>query len=281
VKTQQRFIVDLIDTWLMGSSLLLPVKEANGKEKDCPDITLYLSALKQRPKFENNKNKKGFWFPSLEKKYKKGVFLLRTRYGSYIKTCIRKRWARGKIYRDDFCLFSFLSVWLGICILLIFRVKLHAASVLNEKGLSIFLGANGVGKSFISSLLHLTGGARVMSDDETFILSTFKGIKAFFLKSVLGDYFISTPRWLFFVERDKSKRTKVLPITKKDALKRIVFHSEFPKSEEMHQNQKRLQILQKLVDKCRCYVLINGKDLKGDPDKMKELLSLTWKEVRK
>jgi hypothetical protein len=72
-------------------------------------------------------------------------------------------------------------------------------------------------------------------------------------------------RYIFFVQKDLSRATKISSITKKEAFNKIIFASGFPQNEDKRMKQHRIDTLWKLVNQCECFLLINGKGLKENP----------------
>lgn len=207
-------------------------------------------------------------------------FLFSTPSGSFIKGNLARGYGVGRILEQDVCKYSLLYASLKYCFLYNLSVRIHAALV-GIRGSSFLLaGHGGVGKSTLCGLLKGMKEFKVLGDDECFAISNYKNPHVFSLspESLFKDAFVGsrTCSSIFFVQLDKKQESKVYPLSKKDAFKRIIFHSEFPKYEDDKQIERRIENLKRLISQCKCFLLINGKDLKENPEELKALLYSTF-----
>ena len=82
--------------------------------------------------------------------------------------------------------------------------------------------------------------------------------------------------YIFFIERTKDKEG-LLKINKKEALQRIVFHSDvcFKKNDIVA--EYRLKVLYKLVEQSNNFIFYNKYDLYKKPNSIKKIFSRIFK----
>lgn len=279
IKGQDSLISEIVNKWVRATPQLFPPSrlESNGIKKE-PDIILYLDILHKKPKNFSAKKKLTIFFDSV--KYtssfssRKKIFILYTKKGSFIKTDIKKKRAVGRIAKGEPLVFILLQTWLTQCIISHYCVNLHAGCITDDReGTSaLFIGKNGTGKSTICSLLSRTKNFRTIHDDNISVHPLFKKISTICDNRNASNIFITYPNHLFFINKEKSLETRITSIRKKEAFKKIVFASEFPDNENEIMRKHRLDTLFRLVKQCRCYSLINGRELKENPDDFVKLL---------
>ncbi|MBU0547920.1 MAG: hypothetical protein KKH57_04085 [Candidatus Omnitrophica bacterium] len=203
-------------------------------------------------------------------------FLFSTPRGSFIKGNFVKGFGEGGIVESDNYKYALLCAFLKYCYLYNFSVRIHAASVGKGNKGFLFVGNSGVGKSTLSGMLKDTQNFTPIGKDEGFVISTPDNSYIFsFAPQNLGKESLAPFQpcsSIFFVELHKKQKSRLYPISKKEAFKRIVFLSEFPDHENDAQKERRIENLMRLISQSKCFSLINGIDLRGNPNKLKSLL---------
>ena len=199
----------------------------------------------------------------------KPTFLFSTPIGSWFKIDYLKRYARGSMIKDD-NLEEYLMLKINSFIFLLMRIfRIHSVCIKRKMTSSLFIGKKGVGKTTLAGLLLKEDRkSKIIEDDSTFVLPIADSIYALSLKQN-GYYPISH---LFFIERKAEKLSEIYPISHKEAFKRIVFHSDVILNKDDNQVEYRLKILEKLTSRCRCFVFVNGKDLRNNSIRLKRLI---------
>jgi len=270
IKSKEKFISNIIEHWKEQSqTLFLPsfkIKFNNNESRS--DATLSLSRLYKKPRNHKIKKSSHVYFHSIKYKFsrKRGSltnFMLYSEEGSFINTDVKKMAAVGKIAEQERMSFSIFSAWLTLCVLFYCRVNIHAGCIISKSGLRIlFIGKSGAGKSTICNLLKRRGGFEIFDDDNINI--ALKAKKILIWNSPPGAY-LHYPNYIFFLNKEKNSESRISPISRKEAFKRLLFASEFPKRENNINTEGRLDILNQLVKQSRCYSLINGRELKENP----------------
>lgn len=289
IKARDKFISRFIDKWRSKAQYLLPSPskiELNNKKTE-PDIMIYLKSIYKRCTDFKIRDRKDIYREGI-KKYissdnKTGSinFTLYTKAGSFIKTNMDiKRGFGGIVRRDPFTL-ALLHSWINLCFLYHYRVKLHAGGVVDNNGAAIiFIGKSGSGKSTICNLLNRSIDFKIIHGDLINISSLFGKISIPVPKHHFPNIPAIEPSCLFFINKDVDLKSKATPIGKKEALKRVIFATEFPINENIKMSENRLDVLNRLVNKCRCFLLVNGKELKENPEFFSRLLFSVTKNYR-
>jgi len=283
IKAHKRSLQEIIDQWkahlrsLLFSQIQLESDNANTE----PDVTLFLNNLPKKYINSKIKNSHPLFFDAIQciptsNSQDKRNFILYTKGGSFIKTDLKKKIAVGKIIKNEQFIYILLHLWLNRCIIGHYLINLHAACLINKKGLSLlFIGKNGAGKSTICDLLDENDDFKTIHDDCIIANTAFEKINIIdYNYNASYDHISSEicPSHIFFIHKNKALKTRITAISKKEAFKRIIFASAFPKNENGFLRQHRLDSLGNLVKQCRCHLLINGKGLKKDPVGFKRLL---------
>ena len=296
IKTGRKFIAKVLDTLgiIISPYVYGDISAKNSRQIKSYPITLYLDTLSKSSQifFLRRTNR--------EMKIKKGVRVIpyknktpyhlannsRTKFfvynssGSFIKTNLQQSYAQGRIARDDNYCVPLIICWIRFYLFLNSAVRLHAAFITHRRKKESFLlpGNSSVGKTALSNMLKKTGKFNIITDDECFLFSLDRKTCVLNSSNLSNSFNINTvhnlrpeyPSSIFFLKRTE-EASKVIPISKKEAFKRICFLSEFPPHEDDTQKGRRMDILKKLVKQCRCNLLINGKDLKDNPQKLNKL----------
>jgi len=280
IATNDTLISKIIENWraklknFLFSFLKLELNNLNTE----PDISLYLNRLYKKPKNLETKNSTFIFldiikFAPLYNNIKnKQKFILYTNKGSHIKTDIEKNTAVGRIAKGDPFALLLLYTWVRYYIVYYYLIALHAACIIyNKKSLVIFIGKNGSGKSTICNLLSSNADFKIIDDDR---INIYPITKKLGIITNHRDFFIENSylNHIFFINKNMALKTKITPITKRDAFKRIIFASEFPRNENKMQKENRLDALVSLVKQCKCYSIINGRGVKEDPASFERLL---------
>jgi len=203
--------------------------------------------------------------------------------GSFLKTDLRKKIAYGELGKNEVIGISILRRWFETFVFLNNCIFLHSANIKVKNTLStlLIIGDSGSGKSTLSSLIRNYFHFKVIDDDITGLLD-FKKIYSFSIRfiSSLGNFLevealklepIGIPKFILFVERKKTM-SKLCRLTSKEAFKRVCFFAEFS-SFDNKMFEHKVKILDKLINQCNCFLLINGKDISKDPSKLISLFS--------
>ena len=291
IATNDALISKIIENWrtklknFLFSFLKLELNNVNTE----PDISLYLNRLYKKPKNFETKNSIFIFLDMIKfaplynniKIKNKQKFILYTKKGSYIKTDIEKNTAVGRIAKGDPLALLLLYAWVKSYIVYYYLIDLHAACIIyNEKSLVIFIGKNGSGKSTICNLLSSNADFKIIDDDR---INIYPITKKLGIITNHRDFFTENSylNHIFFINKNMALKTKISSITKRDAFKRIIFASEFPRNENRVQKQNRLDTLVSLVKQCKCYSLINGRGVKEDPASFGRLLVSVIKNKQK
>ena len=110
--------------------------------------------------------------------------------------------------------------------------------------------------------------SELIEDDNVFVCSLDGNIRVFSVMQELH-WPVST---LFFLKKETETVSRIYSVSDKEAFERIVFHSDMIVNKNDKEVEDRMDILGKLISNCKCFVFINGEDLKNDPKKIKKLI---------
>jgi len=284
IKSQSRFILGIVKNLKIKSEnpWFSSLQIHTNRLKTQVDFTTILTGSRDKSYKFNEENAQAYYHGALNFfSFNSNSFILYTKIGSLIKTNLKRRTAVGKIRQNDPFVHTLLDRWATECFLLHYRIKLHAGCIIDKNGLSIiFIGKNGAGKSTICNLLSRNKNSLILDDDSII----FFPIHPRYEKPCLIRYnynrenldknlfSVTYPRQIFFIQKEPAEETKIIPITRKEAFKKIVFASEFPQNENKVMKKNRIAALCKLVEQCGCFLLINGKELKQNPDEFSGLI---------
>lgn len=229
-----------------------------GRNKKDFHLTLSLSAL--RSSLLRNKHRHAI--PKLDiSEHSIRTFSLG---GSYIDKNLRYGNARGIIAQDDSYIRYFLTEFIQSNCRPEGCTRLHSASLVKKNKVVLLAGEHNAGKTTFSKLLNKYRQFKIIDDDHTTLTNINNKIYA--IENTVGkpQHHLAPPYLLIFIQFKPRELSKWELFPPKEALKKIIFLSEFPLNEDVPQSQRRLDILKNLIEQCRCYSLINGKDLLSD-----------------
>jgi len=270
IKADSGFFSQHLD--LLRTSFLNCYKRNPSDKK--ANFTIHLQPFYDHHGKRCRKKNEGSLKVRMDTKYR--IFSFSTPHGSFIKGNFVKGFGVGRIVEWDNYKYVLLCAFLRYCYLYNFSVRIHAATFgIGNKGF-LFIGNSGAGKSTLSGLLKDTRDFKLIDDDEGFVISTPSNsyILSFTPEDLRKDNLapFQPCSSLFFVELHKKQKSKLSLISKKEAFKRIVFLSEFPGYENDAQKVRRIENLTRLISHSKCFSLINGNDLRDNPNQLKSLL---------
>ena len=187
--------------------------------------------------------------------------------GSYASIDYFKRRGVIAIDRDDSIKNGILtaSLWSALLFTKIFSI--HAVWIRAKRKSYIFVGNSGEGKSTIGGILcKIFNNIDLLADDLLFIYAIKNKVFGFsYQKS-----FDIPIDYVFFIERTKDK-SGLLRISKREALERIVFHSDMCFKKDDAATEYRLETLVKLVKQSLNFVFYNGDGLYKKADAIKKI----------
>lgn len=247
-----------------------------------PDITCHLELFQK----ENIEFADGYGKISI--RFSNDIFYIWNSLSrSYIKTNLQKPVAEGRLASGDRSSLLLIGYWLKICALFFCFPHLHSSSVkIGGTNSALFIGISGSGKTTLAVLLKKICSAKIIDDDVTYLAVSNKLIYSFSQDSLISfpneqpghnekhlseKNLFGVPKWIFFVKKDKNIKSRVIPICFKEAFERICFVSSAIIFKDRKRQQKRIEILERLIKQCRCFYLLNRRDIKENPLKLKDL----------
>lgn len=97
----------------------------------------------------------------------------------------------------------------------------------------------------------------------------YKRLSSISIGAYTKNYF---PKFLIFLQIIPSKITKIIPISKNEAMIKLIKLSQFMCSEEKGMVAEHTQLLKDLSKQCQCFNLLAGEDIKESPEKAKNIL---------
>ncbi len=200
------------------------------------------------------------------------IFSLRTPLGSRAKIDYLRRKAYIKVIKEDIYLEHFLLRVTKLILRLIKSFSIHAVWMKGRRDF-LLIGKSGSGKSTLGGLLSTVDKRnKIMRDDFVFIFPFKKKVYASVLKDDRRDFYIGKITHLFFVEKKVKEKSRIIPISSKEAFSRITLCSDVILKKNDPQIDYRLDVLHRLVSQAKPFVIINGGDLKDNPKKIKNIL---------
>lgn len=156
---------------------------------------------------------------------------------------------------------------------IVMSFSLHASWVKINGCAFLLVGDSGMGKTTLSKfMVEKFKGSTVVADDKVLLLH-MKNVYAWYLHNINCE----RVHTIFFLERNQRKISSLCRINKTEAFKRIIFHADVIFKKDDAQTDSRINALKKVVSQARCFVLVNGKDLKNNPDKLKDMVKAAVK----
>jgi len=267
IETQSRYIRDTINCSYITTWKQKPLKRVCFWRKN---FVLRIDLSSEKINKESKSLSCSVNFSYLNHK-DRPIFLFSTPMGSWVKIDYLKRYARASLIKSD-SLGEYLLLKASYFILtLIGMFRIHSVWIKINRSSLLFIGEKGAGKTTLAELLlREDRKSKIFEDDCTFVFPVADSIYAFSINQNVY-YPIN---YLFFIEKKINKLSEVYPISHKEAFKRIVFHSDIILKKDDNQIEYRLNTLEKLVFGCKCFILINGKDLKDNSKRLKGLMEM-------
>lgn len=204
-------------------------------------------------------------------------YLFSTPLGSFSKIDVSTRYANTSIVSGDPLEEYLIIKAISVVVALVKIIRVHAAWVKNSSRSFLLIGGSGFGKTTIAKMISgKNKKLRILEEDKAFLISTGNKIYGF---SPIKNTCLKISH-LFFLDRRADSKTKIAPITKKEAFKRIVFHSDIIFHKKDAQADYRVGELSKIVSQCSCFLLINGNDLIENPDNINRLITARINNVK-
>jgi len=216
------------------------------------------------------------------KKGRGNKLLFSTYMGSELKIDYLKRsaWARVNQGNPFLLQVHMVLMMIDFLRLLLGMTRVHCAILKKDDSLILLIGPNGSGKSTISRLLTTAAkGYSLLEEDNIFVLSVRKQVyPVLFRDNNMPDLIfrplfhkgkIQSISHLFFLERKGTSEGSISPISKKTAFNKLLFESDvFFKAGTKSRTENSLRNLMQLTRQCKSYSFINGRDLKGNAQKV-------------
>jgi len=196
--------------------------------------------------------------------------------GSMSKINFEKRRAKLFIRQHDVMAQYFILGIINSIPTIMRTVRLHGVGIKNGKKLFLFVGRSNSGKTTIGNLLLQADKKNKLIGDDTLLV--FPIGNRVYVQS-FEDQTRNAVSYIFFIDRRRKSPSAVLPLSCKEAFKRIIFHSDVIFKKRDKEISDRLTTLEKLTFKYKSFLLVNGKDLKNNPRILMKLLHKAQRDV--